>query len=159
MERKRSQQHGAVFLAASNAIQLHGVSGSCGVLGGSLLLVKGDCFEFPFSLLFPFLSNAVIYHCPAITNLAPEAKERPSHPLFAPLAPVRLLEPAVSTAIRSPGLNAVCFCRVALLCFVLQIFTLAPDLQNTNIYQKLKILGTIILSCEKASIVPTTAQR
>jgi hypothetical protein len=56
--------------------------------------------------------------------------------------------------------NAVCSCGVAsaLLCFVLQIFTLAPDLQNTNIYQKLKILGTILLSYEKASIVPTTGE-
>lgn len=38
------------------------------------------------------------------------------------------------------------------------MFTLAPDLQNTNIYQKLKILGTVLLSYEKASIVPTTAE-
>lgn len=44
------------------------------------------------------------------------------------------------------------------LCFVLQIFTLAPDLQNTNIYQKLKLLGTALPSFEKAFIVPTTAE-
>lgn len=50
LERKRSQQHGAVFLAVRNAVQLRRISGRCGVLGGSLLLVN-----FPFSLLFPFL--------------------------------------------------------------------------------------------------------
>lgn len=93
----------------------------------------------------------------AIMDLTRDTKDGGPHPPPSLSSlPVQILEPAFSSHVTPPlpVVNAVCFSGVASLCFVLQIFTLAPDLRNTNIYQKLNILGTIPQPYKKASIVP-----